>query len=149
MKKGLLFLAAFVLLTFGAQAQSAELKASVRKLMAVSGSDATLKMIPEQILSMIEQQAPALPESVKVEIQAMFSEEALLSLMDRMVPIYAKYYTQQDMDDLIAFYDTPLGKKLSTVQPQITLESMSVAQQWAAEIGQKVASKIMQSSTSE
>ena len=138
MKKGLLFLAAFVLLTFGAQAQSAEFKASVRKLMAVSGSDATLKMIPEQILSMIEQQAPALP-----------SEEALLSLMDRMVPIYAKYYTQQDMDDLIAFYDTPLGKKLSTVQPQITLESMSVAQQWAAEIGQKVASKIMQSSTSE
>ena len=149
MKKGLLFLAAFFLLTFGAQAQSAEFKASVRKLMAVSGSDATLKMIPEQILSMIEQQAPALPESVKVEIQAMFSEEALLSLMDRMVPIYAKYYTQQDMDDLIAFYDTPLGKKLSTVQPQITLESMSVAQQWAAEIGQKVASKIMQSSTSE
>ena len=141
MKKGLLFLAAFVLLTFGAQAQSAEFKASVRKLM--------LKMIPEQILSMIEQQAPALPESVKAEIQAMFSEEALLSLMDRMVPIYAKYYTQQDMDDLIAFYDTPLGKKLSTVQPQITLESMSVAQQWAAEIGQKVASKIMQSSTSE
>ena len=54
MKKGLLFLAAFVLLTFGAQAQSAEFKASVRKLMAVSGSDATLKMIPEQILSMIE-----------------------------------------------------------------------------------------------
>ena len=149
MKKGLLFLAAFVLLTFGAQAQSAEFKASVRKLMAVSGSDATLKMIPEQILSMIEQQAPALPESVKAEIQAMFSEEALLSLMDRMVPIYAKYYTQQDMDDLIAFYDTPLGKKLSTVQPQITLESMSVAQQWAAEIGQKVASKTMQSSTSE
>ena len=149
MKKGLLFLAAFVLLTFGARAQSAEFKASVRKLMAVSGSDATLKMIPEQILSMIEQQAPALPESVKAEIQAMFSEEALLSLMDRMVPIYAKYYTQQDMDDLIAFYDTPLGKKLSTVQPQITLESMSVAQQWAAEIGQKVASKIMQSSTSE
>ena len=80
-------------MTFGAQAQSAEFKASVRKLMAVSGSDATLKMIPEQILSMIEQQAPALPESVKVEIQAMFSEEALLSLMDRMVPIYAKYYT--------------------------------------------------------
>jgi hypothetical protein len=98
---------------------------------------------------MIEQQAPALPESVKVEIQAMFSEEALLSLMDRMVPIYAKYYTQQDMDDLIAFYDTPLGKKLSTVQPQITLESMSVAQQWAAEIGQKVAAKIMQSGVSE
>ena len=57
-------------MTFGAQAQSAEIKASVRKLMAVSGSDATLKMIPEQILSMIEQQAPALPESVKVEIQA-------------------------------------------------------------------------------
>lgn len=79
----------------------------------------------------------------------MFSEEALLSLMDQMVPIYAKYYTQQDMDDLIAFYDTPLGKKLSTVQPQITLESMSVAQQWAAEIGQKVAAKIMQSGVSE
>ena len=137
------------MMTLSAQAQSAEFKASVRKLMAVSGSDATLKMIPEQILSMIEQQAPALPESVKAEIQAMFSEEALLSLMDRMVPIYAKYYTQQDMDDLIAFYDTPLGKKLSTVQPQITLESMSVAQQWAAEIGQKVAAKIMQSGVSE
>lgn len=118
--------------------------------MAVSGSDATLKMIPEQILSMIEQQAPALPESVKVEIQAMFSEEALLSLMDQMVPIYAKYYTQQDMDDLICFLRyCRWVRSCSTVQPQITLESMSVAQQWAAEIGQKVAAKIMQSGVSE
>lgn len=145
MKKMFFLLAALVWMSFGAQAQSAEYKAAVKKLMAVSGGDAVMKMIPEQMLSMIEQQAPNLPASVKSEIKSMFSDEAVAELMDKMAPIYQKYYTEKDLKDMIAFYDTPLGKKMATVQPQLSKESMTVAQKWAADLGQKIAAKMMQS----
>ncbi len=51
-------------------------------------------------------------------------------LMDRVVPLYDKHYTQDEIQKLIQFYETPLGKKVSALRPQITKESMVVAEEW-------------------
>ena len=51
-------------------------------------------------------------------------------LMDRVVPLYDKHYTQDETQKLIQFYETPLGKKVSALRPQITKESMVVAEEW-------------------
>ncbi len=51
-------------------------------------------------------------------------------LMDRVVPLYDKHYTQGEIQKLIQFYETPLGKKVSALRPQIAKESMVVAEEW-------------------
>ena len=51
-------------------------------------------------------------------------------LMDRVVPLYDKHYTQDEIRKLIEFYETPLGKKVSALRPQIAKESMVVAEEW-------------------
>jgi len=51
-------------------------------------------------------------------------------LMDRVVPLYDKHYTQGEVQKLIEFYATPLGKKVSALRPQIAKESMVVAEEW-------------------
>lgn len=51
-------------------------------------------------------------------------------LMDRVVPLYDKHYTKGEIQKLIQFYETPLGKKVSALRPQIAKESMVVAEEW-------------------
>lgn len=143
MKKTIFLCAATALLAFGtAGAQSPEFAATVKKLITVSGGDATMKMIPEQMAKMFEQQSANIPPKVADEIRKMFSEESIAKLVDQMIPIYSKYYTQEDLDGLIEFYNSPVGKKLAETQPKIAMESIQIAQQWAQDFGQKIA-KIM------
>ncbi|MFM6309201.1 MAG: DUF2059 domain-containing protein, partial [Dolichospermum sp.] len=49
---------------------------------------------------------------------------------------YNKYFTNEEIKGLIAFYETPLGKYYLTVGPQISNE--------AEEIGRKYGMKAMQ-----
>ncbi len=51
-------------------------------------------------------------------------------LMDRVVPLYDKHYSHDEIRSLIQFYETPLGKKVTALRPQIAQESMVVAEEW-------------------
>jgi hypothetical protein len=51
-------------------------------------------------------------------------------LMDRVVPLYDTHYTKDEIQSLIQFYETPLGKKVSALRPQIAKEGMVVAEEW-------------------
>ena len=50
--------------------------------------------------------------------------------MDRVVPLYDKYYTIGEIQTLIQFYETPLGKKVTALRPAIAKEIMVVAEEW-------------------
>lgn len=51
-------------------------------------------------------------------------------LIDRVVPLYDKHYTHSEIQTLIQFYETPLGKKVTALRPQIAQEGMVVAEEW-------------------
>jgi hypothetical protein len=48
-------------------------------------------------------------------------------LIEDMVPIYQKHLTKSDVEGLIAFYSTPLGKKLLNEMPAMTEEAMQTS----------------------
>src|SRR5688572_17424276 len=45
---------------------------------------------------------------------------------------YARHYTRDDIDALIAFYESPIGRKALQVTPKMAKEQMELAQKWAA-----------------
>ncbi|CAN5530632.1 hypothetical protein BH11CYA1_BH11CYA1_06120 [soil metagenome] len=45
---------------------------------------------------------------------------------DTFVSVYDKYFSEQDLKDLIAFYHTPIGEKLRLRQPAIEKEIMTL-----------------------
>jgi len=59
-------------------------------------------------------------------------------LVDSMVPIYASHFSQAELEQLVRFYESPLGKRLNEVQPLIVQESMEAGQRWGATIGREV-----------
>ena len=59
-------------------------------------------------------------------------------MIDIYVPIYNKYFTHQDIKELINFYDSPIGKKMIKVEPYILQESMIEGEKWGEKIGTKL-----------
>ena len=47
-------------------------------------------------------------------------------------------FTEQEMKDTLAFYKSPLGKKILTEEPAFVDRSMSAAQDWAIKLNDEV-----------
>lgn len=45
-------------------------------------------------------------------------------VIDALVPVYDQYFTEQDLQELIAFYESPVGRKLLKTLPLIAKDSM-------------------------
>jgi uncharacterized protein len=65
------------------------------------------------------------------------------TLLAPMRTDYARYFTSADLRSLIAFYESPAGKRLSTVAPVLTANSSTAGQQWGMRVGQEVSSQMM------
>jgi hypothetical protein len=55
-------------------------------------------------------------------------------LTNEIIDVWANNFTMDDMKGLVAFYSTPLGKKLIATLPAITQQGMAAGQAW----GQRV-----------
>jgi len=100
------------------------------KMMRLSGSD---KMAAQVFDAMMAQFKPMLPNANWAEIRKKANFDALLY---DCVPIYAKYYTHDEIKQFIKFYESPLGRKMVETTPLIMSETMIIGQRWGEKLGQ-------------
>ena len=81
-------------------------------------------------------------ENFKKEIKAEDIENMI-------IPIYDKHYTESDIDQLIAFYNSSIGKKMIATMPQVMQESVIVGQNWAKQIIEKSQAKLKENNNLE
>lgn len=119
-----------------------EYRNAISRMMVVSGSQTTFKTVITQTINMMKQQKSEIPQ----EFWDKFSEEMLntsiTDLTDMLVPIYKKHLTLAEVNQLIAFYESPVGKKFAEKIPLITQESMAVGREWGLKLGQKIVEKL-------
>jgi len=74
---------------------------------------------------------PNLPPDAEEQMNKSFdkalADMPINDLLDAMEPVYAKHFTKGDIDALIAFYSTPVGKKMLAEMPAITQEAMQAS----------------------
>jgi hypothetical protein len=129
-----------VLFSFGQVDQSYNNK--VKRLMEVSGGKDSYDAAILQMFTMFSQQYPDVPESFWSEFKVEFMNISTEELVTLISPVYARHLTSKDLDEIITFYQTPAGRKLSSSQGAITAESMSLGQDWGAILGEKVLKKL-------
>ena len=73
------------------------------------------------IRTSMKQQVPEkVWDELIAETKVEFSPEKLIELV---VPIYDKHYTHDEIRQLISFYESPLGRKVTSVTPLLAQES--------------------------
>lgn len=139
--KKLLILAFFIMGSFALSAQQTTLDEDIRQLMEISGAAKVGVQVMEAMTVQFKQVLPEVPTEFWNEAMKEFNSDALVELI---IPIYKKYFTADEIKQLIAFYKTPLGQKVTSTLPAITQESMEAGQKWGQEIGMKVAQKLQE-----
>ena len=126
---------------------SPELRADIGRLMEVTRAADMGRQMGDMLAQQIVQLSNlTTPESVArcrviaaETIKEMLGDDGLL---DDLVPVYARNFSHQDVRDMIAFYETPLGLKTLEVMPKLMQESMQVGQQWALRVMPGVQEKV-------
>ena len=106
---------------------SPEMEATVRELMEVTGVADVGAQMMEQMLEPMKRQMPDVPDDVWTGI---FAKVDMDGLIDLSIPIYAKHFEQSEIEELVAFYRTPVGRKAVSMMPVIMQETIVVGQQW-------------------
>lgn len=104
-------------------------KAMVEKLLKTQGMK--LKLDNFIKLSTIRFMLPFLDPSEPLDqkikkIESQIDDDLAIEAFTR---VYAKYFSASELMDLIAFYKTPTGQKLSSIQNKIAVDIVDVAQE--------------------
>ncbi len=120
-------------------AQETEKVNNIKQLLAVTGAANLFQQIVTQMLVSMKSQYPQVPQKAWDSFQAELKPDDLLN---EVIPIYSKYYSNEEIKQIIAFYQTPVGKKTITVLPQLTQESIVIGQRYGAEAANRALKKL-------
>ncbi|UGB39071.1 DUF2059 domain-containing protein [Frateuria soli] len=117
-------------------------EAQVRQLMDVFGVDRMLGQMNSQMAAMMQQQLPCVPASYW---QGFIDAKGAQELTGRMVPIYQRHFSAADIQGLLKFYRSPLGRKVITEMPETMAEGMKLGQDWGRERAQAMLAELQKS----
>jgi len=131
-----------------AQAPSAAAMATARQLVTVTGATALFSPlvagVVEQAKLLYLQQNPALGKDLN-EIAAKMRKDLQPRFKDveeEVAKLYADHFNEQELKEILTFYQSPVGKKVLQEQPKVVEGSMKYAQDWANKLSEEVTSKM-------
>ena len=111
---------------------------AARELLRASGAAdmmiAAMKAnIPTQRIAM-----PQIPPAFWERFEQRLVSDAP-QFLDSVAVVYAGAFTLQDLQELAAFWASPVGRRLREAQPAIATQTTKIGQRWGARIGAEIA----------
>jgi hypothetical protein len=114
-----------------------EFEKDILKLLDITGAQKLGEQLAnsfmQQFTVAIRQSNPNIPPralEVANEVARSFFVQRYPELIPRMVQAYAKVLTPDDVKQMLAFYDTPLGRRLIQIQPALAQAGSQAGQEW-------------------
>jgi uncharacterized protein len=133
--------------TAAAQQPSAAAIATAKELITVKGAAAIFQPIVvgvvERTRSILLRTNPMLGKDLGEVAAQLRTEYAPRSaeLLDDAAKLYASRFTAQELKEALAFYKSPLGRKLVAEEANVIDQSMKNAQAWADKLSEEVVGK--------
>ncbi|MCE3225926.1 MAG: hypothetical protein K0S32_477 [Bacteroidetes bacterium] len=114
-------------------------KENVKNLLEITMAGELGANMGQRMIASFKTSYKSVPGEFWDEFAKEIKAEDLVALI---IPIYQKYYSDEEITELIKFYKTPLGKKVTTNNQLIAQESYLAGQQWGKEIGMRALEKM-------
>ena len=131
-----------------AQQPSPAALATAKELVTVKGADAlwrpVVRGVVERAKGMFMQSNPMLSKDLNEVAAKLYAEynPRVAEVLNDAAKIYATRFTEQELKDLLAFYKSPLGKKMLVEEPAILDQNMKDATAWADKLSNEVISRM-------
>ena len=132
-----------LLLPLSAAAQQTK-EAKARELLGLMrAGDMAMQMLDGTVAAM-QDAMPGAPDEFWPTFRKQIKPDEFIDLI---VPIYASNFDESDLDGLIQFYRSPVGKRLVEKQPLILQQSMTAGQKWGEELAQRAIEQLNKTNT--
>ena len=131
-----------------AQQPSPSAVALAKELIVLKGStqlwDAVVPGVIEQAKAVFLQTNPALSRELNDVAGRLRSEFAprASQLGDQVAQLYAETFTEQELKDALAFYKSPLGRKIVRDEPKILDDGLRRIQDWTNRFSEEVMNRM-------
>jgi len=123
----------------------------VNRLMELTRAvEVAQQMIPammKNISPLLKQALPELPDQTHQFMLDQYSAEftaAVPAFMQKTAQLYKKYFTEQEISELLDFYETPTGRKFGRSMPAFTKDAQALGVIWGQQVGPAIGQKVMQ-----
>lgn len=111
-------------------------RVGIRRILALQRTDSLMLAGIEQALG-AQAPDPEMPDGFLEAFRARIRSD-IGQFVERLVAVYDSLYTTQDVDELLAFYQTRVGQRLIETQPRLMEASMVLGEQWGMEVAGQV-----------
>lgn len=102
----------------------------VRDLFKVMRVEQTLGQMNTQMAAQMREKLPCVPAEYW---QGFIDGDGATAVVQRMVPVFQRHFSGEEIDGLLKFYRSPLGQKVLTEMPAAMAEATQAGQQWGQE----------------
>jgi hypothetical protein len=123
-----------------ARADETSKSAKAEELLQLTQGDQMLKMMEPMMKGMASQMDKELPAEQRAKVGEMQGKmmalvaERLSKAKPALVKVYTDTYTEEEIDGILAFYKSPVGKALLQKMPEVMQRSIPVMLQMMADI---------------
>jgi len=103
-------------------------KKTAEKLLTQIGTDRILAQSIENTLNAQIQQQPSLAPYKEVMLNFFEKHMGFESLKDDLIAIYVEAFTEEELNDIMAFYETPTGRKTLEKLPELSAKGAQLGQ---------------------
>ncbi|MBK1986533.1 DUF2059 domain-containing protein [Sphaerospermopsis aphanizomenoides BCCUSP55] len=122
-----------------ADAQDTEKTNNIKKLLEITGTRNLTQQILKQMLNSMKAEYPQVPAKFWDTFAAELNPDDMIK---EYIPVYSKYFTNEDIKGMIAFYQSPLGQKTLTLLPQISQDSTEIGMRYGRAAAQRAIEKL-------
>jgi len=114
---------------------------NIRKIMALTGSGKLGVQVVQNMVSSFKTTYPSVDPSFWNDFLKEVTPDELVNLV---VPVYDRNFTDEEIAGMLAFYSSPVGQKVLAKLPVVLQESMQVGQAWGQELSKRIMQKLQQ-----
>jgi hypothetical protein len=112
----------------------------IMKLLRISETGKLADQMLAAMILQFQQLVSGIPNTFWIRFREKLNIDDLLYTC---IPVYNKYYTHDEIKQLIIFYESPLGKRLVEVTPLLTQETMTIGQKWGSDLGKDIVNDLI------
>jgi len=109
--------------------------------MALTGSGKLGVQVVQNMVSSFKTTYPNVDPSFWNDFLKEVTPDELVNLV---VPVYDRNFTDEEIEGMLAFYSSPVGQKVLAKLPVVLQESMQVGQSWGQELSKKIMLRLEQ-----
>ena len=126
--------------------------AAVRELVKLTDVTQLRNVFTDQFIGRVEGAMSLLGGTLGPETMNLVTEQTRAVVSERiadgdalysvLAPIYEKHFNLIELNQLVNFYESPLGQKLVRISPELLTESLDLGQQWGMSLVPEIVSRV-------